>query len=154
MKKIKVAAAAFFLGALALTSCSSDDNSGSTPASINAKQTPTKTVVKVGSSQEIEEEYLNNEAGCDKDYVEFSATGSVFKDQYFYKNGSNVCTEDAATAPGTWSKTDDTLIINSEESIYDGNFTIETLSNTDLVISFDTQAGANTVTTSYHFKKV
>lgn len=153
MKKIKVLLVAFVLGGLTLTSCSSDDNA-STPASINAKWTPTKTVIKIGASQEVSEDYANNQEGCDKDYVEFSETGGIFKDKYFYKNGSNVCVEDDAAAPGTFNKSGDVLIIDADESTYDGTYKVTTLTNNTLVISFDTQVGANTVKTSYHFSKV
>ena len=152
MKKIKVLLVAFVLGGLTLTSCSSDDNS--TPASINAKWTPTKTVIKIGANQEVSEDYTNNQEGCDKDYIEFSETNSVFKDKYFYKNGSNACIEDDAADPGTFNNSNDVLIINADDSTYDGTYKVTTLTNNTLVISFDTQVGTNMVTTSYHFKKV
>lgn len=153
MKKIKTVLVAFVLAGLTLTSCSSDD-SPSTPASANGKWTPVKTVTKIGASQEVSENYVNNQEGCDKDYVEFTETGGIFKDKYFYKNGSNECVEDEAAAPGTFNKSGDVLIINAEESVYDGTYKITNLTNSNLVISFDTQVGANTVTTSYHFTKV
>ncbi|MFY0480972.1 lipocalin family protein [Flavobacterium sp. PLA-1-15] len=154
MKKFKLVVAAFVLAGLTLTSCSSDDNSTSTPVEITGKWTPTKTVIKIGANQEVSEDYANNQEGCDKDYVEFSATNSVFKDKYFYKNGANACIEDDAAAPGTFNKSNDVLIINADESNYDGTYKVTTLSNSTLVISFDTQVGTNTVTTSYHFSKV
>ncbi|RZK06333.1 MAG: hypothetical protein EOO46_15360 [Flavobacterium sp.] len=153
MKKIKTVLVAFVLAGLTLTSCSSDD-SPSTPASVSGKWTPVKTVTKIGPSQEVSENYVNNQEGCDKDYVEFTETGGIFKDKYFYKNGSNACVEDDAAAPGTFNKSSDVLIINAEESVYDGTYKITNLTNSNLVISFDTQVGANTVTTSYHFTKV
>lgn len=153
MKKFKVLLATFVLAGLTLTSCSSDDNSGpSTPATINAKWTPIKTITKVGSQPEVSEDYLNNEAGCDKDYIEFSGT-STFKDQYFYKNGSNVCTEDEAGS-GSWSKNDNNLTITSDDSAYEGVYKIETLTNSDLVIYMEETIGQNTVVLKYVFKKV
>lgn len=155
MKKIKVVLVALIFGGLALTSCGGDDdnNTPSTPATLFGKWTPTKEVVKVGTQPDVTTPYDDNEPGCDKDYVQFLETGSVFKDQYFFKNGSNVCTEDGED-PGTFTKAADntSLTINSTSDL-NGTYTM-TLSNTQLTLSFNVQAGANTVKTTYFFTKI
>ncbi|MDR6968371.1 hypothetical protein J2X31_002394 [Flavobacterium arsenatis] len=154
MKKIKTVLVAFVLAGLTLTSCGSDDNSGpATPATVVGKWTQTRTVTKLGTQAETSTPYEFNVAGCDKNYIEFATAGSLFKEQYFFKNGAQVCVEDTQ-ATGTWSKTNETLTINSPESAYDEVYKIITLSNSQLVISFDTQAGPNTLVTTYYFTKI
>jgi len=154
MKKMKkVILATFVLVGLTLASCGSDDNGSSTPATVEGKWTQTRTVTKLSNQAETSTPYGFNVAGCDKNYIEFATAGSLFKEQYFFKNGAQVCVEDTQ-ATGTWSKTNETLTINSEESAYDQVYKIVTLSGNQLVISFDTEAGQNTLVTTYYFTKV
>lgn len=154
MKKIKSVLAVFVLVGLTLTSCSSDDNSGpATPTTVVGKWTLTRTVTKLGSQAEVSTPYEFNVAGCDKNYIQFTEAGSAFKEQYFFKNGAQVCVEDTQ-GTGSFSKVDQVLTIDSEESNYDGVYNINTLSGTQLVLSFDTQAGPNTLVTTYYFSKL
>lgn len=154
MKKMKKAIlTAFVLVGLTLTSCGSDDNGGGTPATVEGKWTQTRTVTKLGSQGDVSTPYEFNVSGCDKNYIEFVAAGSLFKEQYFFKNGAQECIEDTQDA-GTWSKSNETLTITAGESNYEGVYQIKTLSNSQLVISFDTQAGPNTLVTTYYFTKI
>ena len=108
MKKIKFFLPLILVFLSTLISCGGDDNTPSTPASIIAKWNVSKTVVKT-STNTSEIPYTSNEAGCDKDYTEFAANGSLNKVVYF-KNASNVCTPDAAGG-STWNKSNNTLTI-------------------------------------------
>src|SRR5690606_21855429 len=98
-------------------------------ATIIGKWTPTKTVVKTGTGT-LTQKYEDNQAGCDKDYVEF-VDGGVFRKVIWFKNAENTCTEDAA-APQVWSKSDDELSIIGGD--YDGEYDVAKLSGSELRI--------------------
>ncbi len=148
MKKIQRLAFGL-LGAGLLFSCSSDDG-GSTSASIEAKWTPTKTVFKAaGASSTID--YTENEAGCDKDYVQF-ITGGSLKDAVYFKNSASVCTEDS-DSQGTWAKTDNTLVITNSND-YDGTYQITKLTGSDLQIKTTEDLGGVNAEVTVYFKKV
>ena len=149
MKKIKVLLTALVVTAITATSCSSDDSAG-TPASIEAKWTPIKTVTKLGSSNQTVN-YTGNEADCDKDYVQF-VTGGTLKDVIYFKNASDVCTEDVSTEPATWNKSADLLTINGGG--YEGTFDIIKLTNADLIITEESTLGGVDSSVTYYFKKV
>ena len=149
MKKIKVLLAVLIITGLSVTSCSSDDSSG-TPATIEAKWYPTKSVTKLGSSSQTTT-YTDHEAGCDKDYIEF-VTGGVLKDVIYFKNASDVCTEDISDEPATWNKSADLLTINGGD--YEGTFDITKLSNSDLIVTEESTLGGVESSVTYYFKKV
>lgn len=146
MKKIKVVLATLVIAGLTLTSCSSDDSSG-TAASIVGKWNETKSVIRV-SGQNVTQTY-ENEPGCDKDFVEFKAGGTMDKVVYF-KNASNACEADAETAVG-YTKTDDALVING--GFYEGTYEITKLSGSELRIVTEDNLGGATATTTIYFKK-
>ena len=89
--------------ALGLTSCSKDDDSDSTPASIEGKWDYFQEGVLVGN-QELLEAY-SHDCTTKKDYTEFVA-GGVLKDVYYYDN----CAEEIDL--GTWSRNGNTLTVN------------------------------------------
>ncbi|RYZ19627.1 MAG: hypothetical protein EOO10_24125 [Chitinophagaceae bacterium] len=133
-----------------LFSCSSDDDGGGTSASIEAKWTPIKTVFKAsGVSQTVN--YDQNEAGCDKDYIQF-VTGGSLKDAVYYKNSAEVCTEDA-DSQGTWVRTGDNLVIANSND-YDGSYDIKKLNSTDLQIHGTEDLGGVNADVTVYFKKV
>lgn len=146
MKKIKVALVLLVTGALSLTSCSSDDSGSS--ASIEGKWNPEKTVIK-SSGNTITQKYDENEAGCDKDYIEF-VSGGVLRNVIWFKNAENVCTENAA-APQVWSKTDNELSISGGE--FDGTYDIAKLSGSELRLVSQESFGGVAATVTVYFKK-
>jgi len=149
MKKV-LKTSVLLLATAFFASCSSDDDGNSVSGNLEAKWTPTKTVYKVGG-QSSSDNYEDNEPGCDKDYLEFMANGTV-KNAVYYKNASNVCTEDSAT-DGTWVKDGSSLTI-SNSSEYDGVYTIKKLNGSELQVqTSETIAGVSATVTLY-FQKV
>lgn len=149
MKKIKLFAMALLAVGTIFSSCSSDDESA-TGGDIMNRWNPTKTVVKVGSSDSFTQNYNSNEPGCDKDYLEF-ADNNVLNFVIYFKNAEQLCTPDSA-APATWTKADNTVTI-SGGSTYDGDYTITRLTSSELRLQNTSSiAGSSTVTTIY-FKK-
>jgi hypothetical protein len=130
-----------------LTSCGSDDGP-SVPPTILAKWTPNRSVLEANGSR-ITTNYDDNVAGCDKNFVEFTAA-NVFRNVVFFKNASNVCAEDEAD-PTTYTLTDDNLVIAG--GLYGGNYTIFRLTNNELAIrNTETISGVATTVTIYFTK--
>jgi len=152
MKKIKVVLATFVLASLTLTSCSSDDNSGSsTPASIIGEWNPTTTIVKTNEAPETEVPYEQSVNGCDKDYVKFVEAGNVFNRVLHAKNAdTGACLESPAT-PTTWAKVDDELTIAAGQ--YAGTYEITVLNASELRIKKVIVDNDITTTTTRVFKK-
>ncbi len=147
MKKIKFYLAAVLIAGLSFTSCSDDDDNGSsTDGEIVAKWTPTRTVNTVNNVEVSSTDYTFNEPGCEKDFTQFLA-GGVLNDVIYYKNAAEVCTQDADVT-GTWTKSGNTLVID------DANYEITRLTGSELVYkSTVTTSGATLVVTEY-FSKV
>ena len=125
MKSIKLFLAVVVASAFTMTSCSNDDDAGiSTDGNITGIWNYARTVTNL-NGQETSTDH-EHEAGCDKDYQEFVASG-VFRDVVLYKNASNVCTEDAQTA--TWSKSGNTLTLTGSEA---GTYEIIRLDGSEL----------------------
>lgn len=124
MKKLSI----LLLSALALSlgSCGSDDsgNDTGTDASIVGKW----TYSKVGSG-DLLINYPDHEEGCDKDYVELTASGTY--NDVDYDSFDSPC--EVFTDSGTYVKSGNTLTVN-----YEGNFvdtaTILLLTDTELKI--------------------
>lgn len=145
MKKMKSLMIAFVLASMTAVSCSSDDSGPA--ATIDGKWNQTKTVVRI-NGQNITQQYNENVTGCEKNYIEFAAA-SVFNEVVYFKAaGSGACQPDAAT-PGTWSKTDNTLLINNGGFLA-GSYEIKKLSNSNLEIATESnEAGVMATTTIY-----
>lgn len=146
MKKIKVILAAVVLSAFALTSCSSDDDS--TPATLIGKWNRTKTVSVIGTSNTTTP-YVNNQATCGKDYIEFTAA-NVLRNVVFNKDAQGVCSE-APGDQGAYTKTNDALTIVG--GLYDGTYAISTLSGSELRIVDQGTVGDVDVTTTIYFSR-
>lgn len=148
-----------FLSALAasavLFACSDDDDNGGsqTSGNIEARWNPTKTVVEVGG-EDFTQNYDLNEAGCPKDYIEFADPNTLSYVIYF-KNASNECTPDAGDT-GTWTKNDNTLIIDGITVGGDdisGTYEIVRLTGSELRIRTSNTTGGITTTATVYFTK-
>ena len=147
MKKIKFLVAAFVAVAFSV-SCSSDDSEDLLGGDLTARWNQTKTVVKI-SEESFTQQYNSNEPGCDKDYLEFTDGGQL-NDVIFFKNASDICTEDASD-PQTYARTDNTLVISGGE--FGGTYEIIRLTSSELRIQqSSTSAGVTTTTTVYFTK--
>ena len=146
MKNVKLLLAGVLIAGLSFTSCSKDDdNSSSTDGNIVGKWTPTKTVTSV-SNQEVEAEYTSNEPGCEKDFTEF-VEGGVLKDVIYYKNSSEVCTQDA-DATSTWSKTGTSLTIDGD------TYEVTRLTGSELRFKSTVTTPGQTLTVTEYYNKV
>lgn len=152
MKKFKVGLLAFVLSGLALTSCSSDDNSGpATPVSIIGKWNPKNTIVKTNNAPEADIPYEQSVNGCEKDYVRFVEAGNVFNRVLHAKNpDTGACIESPAT-PTVWAKNDAELTIASGQ--YEGTYEITVLTASELRIKKVVVDGDITTTTTRIFNK-
>lgn len=132
MKKISILLVAFV--ALAINSCSSDDNQNNT-ASVAGKWEYTQTGSVINGAEVLEA--YNHTSGCNKDYIEFKSNGTF--DDVWYSNGASGCT--SANDPGTWTQNGETLT-----TIYPGQEAsvgeILVLNDTTLKVRFvDTSEG-------------
>lgn len=151
MKKVKALMFAFFLTGMTVVSCSSDDDAGPA-ATIDGKWNQVKTVIRVNNTATPDIPYTDNQAGCDKDYVEFAAAG-VFNDVvYIDPAGSVDCQIDMLDA-GTWAKNGTTLTISNEGDL-DGVHQIIKLTATELQISMSGQVGGISTTSTIFLTKV
>jgi hypothetical protein len=147
MNKIKFFAIALAVGALSF-SCSDDDNENPLGGDFTARWNPVKTVIKI-SEETFTENYEGNEPGCDKDYIEFTDDNQV-RDVIYFRNASDVCTEDTA-ANQTYQRNDNTLTISGGE--YGGTYEIIKLTNSELQIQqIQSSGGIETETTVYFTK--
>lgn len=144
MKKFKLFVCTFVLAGTALvSSCGSDDSSGTEPT-IEGKWNYNKSLISTNGGDPTTSTYEDHTEGCDKNYQEF-ATGGTFRDVVIYKNASQVCTEDAITS--TWSKTDDELTIDGE------TYTVTKLTNSELRYESTTTTGGATLKVTQVFTK-
>lgn len=154
MKKMKLAVFAFVAAGLTLVGCSDDDNK--TVASIEGKWTPTKTITLFNGNQTVEN-YQENEAGCDKDYREFLA-GGAYRYVIYYRNTTDVCTEDALVS--TYSKSGDTVtIVDTDPSATvtppdAGTYEITKLTGSELRLTSNATVGGVSVEVTRVYKKI
>ncbi len=147
MKKLKLVLASFVIAGLTLTSCSSDDSSGSS-ASIVGKWNPTKSVYKLSGANKTET-YKGNEPGCPKDFIQFSE-GNAFSFVVYNKNPSNECIQ-AADVAATYVKSENNLTITGGE--YAGTYEVTKLTGSQLVVRATQNVGGATATTTLYLKK-
>jgi hypothetical protein len=149
MNKIKLFAAALAIGALSF-SCSSDDSENLLGGDFTAKWNPIKTVIKI-SGETFEEQYDSNQAGCDKDFVEFTEANTVNNVIYYDPAGAVTCAEDAEPIQ-EYTRTDNTLVVSGGQ--YGGTYEITKLTSSELRLEQTSTAGGGitTVTTIYFNK--
>lgn len=149
MKKV-LKISVLLLATAFFASCSSDDDGNSISGNLEAKWTPIKTVLKaLGSSQT--QNYDANEAGCDKDYFQFQADGTL-KKAIYNRNINNECAEESAN-DGNWMKDGASLTITNS-SDYNGEYTIRKLNGTELQIQTTQPVAGVTTTITLYFQKV
>lgn len=155
MKNARLLLSALFASAL-LFSCSDDDDNGgsSTGGNIEARWNPSRTIIELNGEEVENETYDENQAGCEKDYVEF-ANPNVLNFVAYVQGGTGSC-EASPGDSGTWTKNDDTLIV-SDFSIngvpYSGTYEITRLTNSELRIQSETTSGGATLTNKIYFTK-
>lgn len=139
MKKFQRLVLLFLVGSLTLVSCNKDNDK---EASIEGKWLYSKEGTIV-NGQELLVDYQHT-SGCNKDYTEIIAGGSV-KDVYYESNGNGGC--DQITDTGSWSRNGNT--ISATFSGYTNTGEILELSDTTLKIKFvDPDDGSISITVS------
>jgi hypothetical protein len=124
MKKSILFASALVLG-LTFTSCSKDEDGA--VGSVEGKWSYSKYSMTSGGITTPEQDYMDNEAGCSKDYIELLASGVSNEGDYF---GSD-CALDITT--GTWAQSGNTvtLSIPGDDSL---ELTVVSVSSTKLKV--------------------
>lgn len=90
--------------------------------------------------------YFKNEDGCDKDYIEFLSGGVV-------KNGDYADSCVFTLKEGTWSESENSLIIAVNDTSFNGTFVVSSLSATELILKIDGTYGGQTGTFNLYFTK-
>ncbi|RZJ67045.1 MAG: hypothetical protein EOO50_07215 [Flavobacterium sp.] len=123
MKKFSITLASALVLGLSFTSCGSDDNGGGgsvTAEKLAGKWEFSKEKFSINGTAFPEQDYSDNEAGCSKDYITFTAAGTYEEGDYW----STECELD------TW---DGTYTISGKDIIVDGEtFNVQTLSGSTL----------------------
>ncbi len=152
MKTIKLFMSALLItGLMSTTSCSSDDDGGSqTGGDLTARWNPTKTVTKVGNGDDESTPYGDNDPDCNKNYVEFMENGTVRI--VAFTSPFDECQEFVDAEATTYTRTENMLTIVGNDN-YDGVYEIIRLTNSELRIREETNAGGVTITTTIFFTK-
>lgn len=154
MKNVKLLLSVLVASTL-MFSCSSDDGGGSsTGGNIEARWNPTRTIVEVNGDTFLNEPYDENEPDCEKDYIEF--TNPNVLNFVVYVQGAGGQCETSTADPATWSKNDNTLVvddlfINGED--FSGTWTITRLTGSELRIKKDMTSAGVTTTSKIYFTK-
>ena len=112
------------IAALTFVSCSDDDGGSSAP--LEGKWYYSEEGVSA-NGQEVLQDYVDHQEGCEKDYIEF-VEGGVFKDVDFYNTDCDTYMDET-----TWSRSGNTLTIGTGEDAETG--TIATLNGSTLKLT-------------------
>lgn len=104
MKKLSILFVALLASGLSLTSCNKDD---APAASLTGKWNYSKEGSVVNGA-EVLVDYADNEAGCAKDYTEFSGTNVITDVEY---NTTATATCAPTTTTGTYVRSGNTLTV-------------------------------------------
>jgi len=113
---------ALFATAAIFSSCGSDDDSGSTSASIVGKWAYSKTGFSVGGQEQLEN--YTHTTGCNKDYIQFLSDGKFYDVEY-----PTGCRPDTISS-GTYVKNGNTVTF-TEDGESDA-VTVQKLTNSEL----------------------
>lgn len=136
MKKITSLMVACVTLLLVLSSCSSDDESSTANGSIVGKWDYNKMGYIVNGTTVPDEDYQQNQPGCNKEYLRFKNDGFMNFGQY----NSDCVLSPSSTVDVPWSQTNNTLSLDpavAEQSGIPINWEIVSVSSTDLQIKGD-----------------
>ena len=125
MKKISILIAAFLTLGLTITSCNNDDDNAS--ASLEGKWNASKEGAIV-NGQEVLMPYTGNETGCQKDYIQINANGTIT--DVDFDSMDNPCEQ--FTISGTYTRTGNNITITVAGQSETG--TILSLTSTELKV--------------------
>jgi len=147
MKKISKLFVSALILMFVFTSCTKDDSGPVDLSYLSGKWLFNKsTATSSGFTIPYSTEYIKNEDGCSKDYIEFISGGVVkFGD---YTTG---CAFVEKT--GTWTENANTITITVTGSSLNGTFKVASLSATELILKIDGTYGGKSGTFTMYFTK-
>lgn len=125
MKKVSILFASALVLGLSLTSCSKDEDNG--PASLEGKWNASKEGSVIGGTEYLVD-YMGNESGCSKDYVNLTSAG-VFTD-VDYDSTDSPC--EAFTSTGTYTRSGNNITVTADG--YEDTVEIMNLTSSELKI--------------------
>nr|WP_314895495.1 lipocalin family protein [uncultured Flavobacterium sp.] len=147
MKKAIILFISVLVLGMTFSSCSNDDNSPApTPASVEGKWIYNKMSYTYLGGTNPEEDYVGNELGCIKDYIELNA-GGVYNDGDY--TGSDCV---LVKNNGTWSKSGNIITVLSPGLA--AHFELVSVSSSELKVKrTDTQWGILSLTVILHLQR-
>jgi hypothetical protein len=145
MKKLSILFV-LILGA-AFSSCTKDDSGPVDMTYLSGKWLFNKsTATSSGFTIPYSTDYIKNEEGCSKDYIEFISGGVVKSGDY-----TTGCTFVEKT--GTWTESGNTITIAVTGSSLNGTFKVASLSATELILKIDGTYSGKSGTFTMYFTK-
>ena len=147
MKKVSILFLLTLITGSLFLSCSKDDSGPVNLSFLEGKWNFNRsTASSSGFTIPYSTEYVKNEDGCSKDYIEFISGGTVkFGD---YKTD---CAFVEKT--GTWKQSENTVVISVSGSNLNGTFKIDNLSTTNLLLKIDGNYNGKSGTFNLYFTK-
>lgn len=128
------------------SSCTNDVNGPVDVKYAEGKWSFDKSTVTYGITFPYTIDYLKNENGCTKDYIELLAGGVAKSGDY-----TSGCAFEEKT--GTWSVSGTNLIMSVPGTGIEGTFVIASLSATELILKVDGTYEGKSGTLNLYFKK-
>lgn len=147
MKKIGVILVLVFIFGTTFTSCTKDISGPVDLDYLEGKWNFKKsTASSSGLTLPYSTDYLKNEDGCNKDYVEILA-GGVVKFRNYMPN----C--DFEDKVGAWTLNGNSILISVDGSSFNGTFDIASLSETELILKINGTYEGKSGTLNLYFTK-
>lgn len=147
MKKIGVLLFSVLILGISFTSCSEDISGPVDMNLIVGKWLFNKsTATSSGFTIPYPTNYIKNENGCSKDYIEIISGGTVK-----FGNFSTSCTFEEKT--GTWTQSGNSINISVSGSSLNGTFNVVSLNSNELILTIDGTYEGKSGTFNLYFTK-
>lgn len=147
MKKTTIVFVLALILGTVFASCTKDDSGPVDMSLIPGKWIFNKsTASSSGFTIPYSTEYIKNEDGCNKDYIEILSSGVV-------KFGNYTASCAFEEKSGTWTQSGNTIIISVAGSSFNGTFNVTNLSNTELDLKIDGTYAGKSGTFNLYFTK-
>jgi hypothetical protein len=147
MKKLNILFLFALISSTVFTSCTKDISGPVDMNYIAGKWSFDKsTASSSGFTIPYTTQYLKNEDGCSKDYIEFISGGNAK-----YGNYSSGCAFEEKA--GNWTQSGNSIIISVTGSSFNGTFNVASLSATQLILTIDGTYEGKSGTFNLYFTK-
>jgi hypothetical protein len=147
MKRICTSVVCVLFFGFFFSSCTKDDSGPVDMSFVEGKWSFNKsTASSSGFTIPYPTDYIKNEDGCTKDYIEF-VSGGVVK----FGNYTTGCTFEEKS--GTWAANGNTIDISVVGSSFNGTFDVASLSSTELLLKIDGTKDGKSGTFNLYFTK-